>query len=168
MVDYCKLGHTEATKTRRFKVIGLLAKGATPMEIYKSINKEHRKKEIKEICLETIYKDIKEINKLYAKGDDTTLMAVQAQGATFYQHKIRELEAYAQTVKDDNPSVYLGVQKLLADMKEKDLKLKGAFIEKVEHIGGQTIEILMWRPEISVEPEKKEKKVESKTEKIES
>lgn len=161
-MDYCKLGTQEKTKTRRFKILGLLAKGATPPEISNSVNKQLEKAGEKPLSLDTIYLDIRHINKLYAEGDDTPLAAIRAQGETFYLQKIRELEQKAQDYKD-NPSVWLGIQKLLADLKEKDLKLKGAFVEKVEHSGEIKHVAIKWIEDAKALPPEP-KKVESKTE----
>ncbi len=161
-MDYCKLGTQEKTKTRRFKIIGLLAKGATPPEIQKSINKQLEAEEKKPLSLDMIYLDIRHINKLYAEGDDTTLAAIQAQGETFYQHMIRDLIRKAQDY-ESNPSVWLGIQKLLADLKEKDLKLKGAFVEKIEHTGEIRHVAVQWQKESENLPEPEKVEVSRRT-----
>jgi hypothetical protein len=122
MIDYAVLGKTEKTRARRFRVLMLLAKGAAPPEIRKMTG----------VALSTVYEDLRAIRRLQEAGSSVPLSVIVADGETWYQQKMRELEARAERVKDSNVPVWLGIQRTLIDLKRDDLKLKGAFVERNE------------------------------------
>lgn len=135
MLDYSKLGDHENTKARRFMVIGLMTKRASPPEIEKNINKALKEQGRRAVSLKTIYRDMKHIKNLIEDGDPLPPAIARAHGEEFYEQKIRELEAFASAVRKTNPNAYLGAQKELIKLQGELLKLQGASVERVEHTG---------------------------------
>ncbi len=135
MLDYTKLGDFENTKARRFMVIGLMTKRASPPEIEKNINKSLKDQGKRAVSLKTIYRDMKHIKDLIEAGDPLPPAIARAHGEEFYEQKIRELEAFASQTRKSNPNAYLGAQKELIKLQGELLKLQGASVERIEHTG---------------------------------
>ena len=122
MIDYNVLGDTVKTRERRFKVIQLQHKGLNQSEIARMM----------EVNPAQITRDLKHIRKLYADGEETPIKILQAEGASFFNMKIREYEGVAGKAKKNGMyNIWLGCQNKIIDLKIKELTMYGAFAERL-------------------------------------
>lgn len=126
-LNYTCLGKSDKIRNRRFKVLMLFLKGGTPAEIYINMNEQGIN-----ISKKIIYNDLSylRITPLH----DLPIDMVRDFGKSFYEIKITELERKLRR-NESNPSVWLGIQKLIKEYKDSSLKLQGAVIQKIEHTG---------------------------------
>lgn len=129
-IDYRALGPNAKLQHRRYKVLRLYLKGATPPEIAHMTGET-----IKTVDNDLQYLRTKQLNEL-------PLMIMKDMGNSFYELKIRELEAEIAKLPNKTPedirsysNTRLGYEKLIQKYKEQSLQLMGAFTERVEHTG---------------------------------
>lgn len=124
-LNYTCLGHNEKIRDRRYKVLTLFLKGASPKETANTTG----------MTIKQVYNDITFLrtNPLH----DLPIEMVRDFGKSFYEIKVTELERKLK-MNESNPSVWLGIQKLIKDYKDASLKLQGASNEVIEHIGEVT------------------------------
>lgn len=119
-INYTCLGRSEEIRDRRFKVLQFFLRGAKPAET----------SDIAGIDIKDVYNDL-----VYLRTHplhDLPLDMVRDFGKSFYELKISELERKL-TKHESNPTVWLGIQKLIKEYKDASLKLQGAATEKIEH-----------------------------------
>lgn len=118
-LNYTCLGHNETIRDRRYKVLTFFLKGATPQETANTTG----------MTIRQVYNDILFLrtNPLH----DLPIEMVRDFGKSFYEIKVTELERKLKA-NESNPSVWLGIQKLIKEYKDASLKLQGAVVEKVE------------------------------------
>lgn len=128
-LNYTCLGHNEKLRDRRYLVLTYFLKGATPNEI---ADFSEQNKKIKTITIKQVYNDIAYLRK--TPLHDLPVDIVKDFGKSFYELKVTELERKLRK-HEENPSVWLGIQKLIKDYKDASLKLQGASIEQIELSG---------------------------------
>ena len=136
-LDYTCLGPYDEIRKRRYFVLSLLIKNATPAEIVEMSIKSEKQEDltIKQVYNDLSYLRTHELHNL-------PLNMVRDINCSFFELKVTELERKANKY-ETNPSVWLGIQKLIGYYKEKSLQLQGALVEKVEHSGDMAF-ILKW------------------------
>lgn len=137
-INYKCLGHNDKMRVRRYYVLTYFLKGATPQEIAQ-FTEENPK--LKPITIKQVYNDIGYLRT--HPLHDLPVDIVKDFGKSFYEMKVTELERKLKK-HEENPSVWLGIQKLIKDYKDASLKLQGASVEKVEHTGDVGF-VLKWK-----------------------
>lgn len=128
-LNYECLGSNNKLRERRYTVLSYFIRGATPQEIA-AITELNNKD--KTITIKQVYNDIAYLRT--HELHDLPLNMLRDLNTSFYELKVTELERKLKK-HESNPSVWLGIQKLIIDVKDKSLKLQGAAVEKVEHSG---------------------------------
>jgi len=129
-MDFTCLGSNEKIRQRRYTVLKLYLKGLTPQEISKKTGLKQKH----------VYNDVLFLKT--HKLNDLPIEIYRDMGMSFYELKIKELESELEKHKQ-NPSVWLGVQKLIKEYKDTMLKLIGASNEKVECQGDVKVEFVI-------------------------
>jgi len=123
-MNYTCLGRNEKFRERRHRVLTLFLRGAKPAEIAEIMTLQDRGKGITEkTTVKTVYNDILFLRS--TKLHDLPVDLVRDLGNSFYESKITELERKLKA-NESNPSVWLGIQKLILDYKKESMKLLGA------------------------------------------
>lgn len=119
-LDYDRLGLNDKIRARRFKVLQLRNRGATPPEISHTLG----------VTYKTVQNDIRHIKQVQLHDQD--LKTIREDGANFYEIKIRELSALisAITPKDrqEHTNYILGLEKLIQTYKAESMKIQGAYL----------------------------------------
>lgn len=129
-INYICLGKSEKTRNRRYHVLSFYLKGAKPAEIFNLVSRMEGYEKYKQ---KDCYDDI-----AYLRShplNDLPLEMVRDFGKSFYEVKITELERKLINNESENPTIWLGIQKLILSYKMELLKLAGASVERVEHSG---------------------------------
>lgn len=129
-INYRCLGKSDKTRNRRYHVLSFYLKGAKPSEIHNLVSRMTGYEKYKQ---KDCYDDV-----AYLRShplNDLPLEMVRDFGKSFYEIKITELERKLIFNETENPTVWLGIQKLILSYKMELLKLTGASVERVEHSG---------------------------------
>lgn len=127
VVNYECLGKTAATRERRYKVLVFYLKGATPIEIAKLMGLKPKR-----ISNDIYFIKNNAINNL-------PLNIVRDLGQSFFEQKITELERKLKENETDM-RVWLGIQKLILEYKDRSLKMYGALFDGPETPGTIMVE----------------------------
>ena len=122
MIDYTCLGQNTEMRERRYDVLALFIKGATPQETHKILSKQKHPK----LTLKQVYND-----RLFFTTNP--LHNLPAEMARDFNLEVR-LDVF----KPDSKS-WIATQELIRKYKADSLKLQGLMNDKVEHSGDVTI-----------------------------
>jgi len=133
MIDYTCLGQNTEMRKRRYDVLSLFVKGATPQETANLLN----------LSIKQVYND----RLFFTTNPLHNLPAEMARdfNQSFYEMKVRELEGRLKDFKTDSKS-WLATQELIRKYKADSLKLMGLMNEKVE-LSGEVTTVLEVRYE---------------------
>ncbi len=125
-IDFTCLGQNPEMRQRRYDVLSLFVKGATPQETAELLNLPK--------------KQVENDRMFITKQPLHNLPAEMAKdfNLSFYEMKVRELEDKLEELKKDTRS-WIGTQELIRKFKADSLKLQGLMNDKVEHSGDITI-----------------------------
>ena len=118
-LNYTCLGSNENIRERRYKVLTFFLKGASPQETADYTG----------MTIKQVYNDITYLRT--HPLHDLPIDMVRDFGKSFYEIKVTELERKLKN-NESNPSVWLGIQKLIKDYKDASLKLQGAAPEVID------------------------------------
>lgn len=116
--NFAKLGANDAVRTRRFKVLQLYLRNATPPEIAYSLGLD-----VKQVYRDTVFLRGIQLN-------DLPLEIIRDMGTNFYEMEIRELHAQAATLdlgQKDDRKFYIDLKNAILKNKIESLKLQGAY-----------------------------------------
>jgi hypothetical protein len=132
--NYKKLGANDQMRLRRYKVLQLYLRGATPPEIAHTLGMEPK----------AVYNDIEFLRT--CQLNDMALDIIRDMGANFYEVKVRELSARISSIPAEdvrkNYSYILGLEKLIQKYKEESLKIQGAYLGTEDPETPQEIKII--------------------------
>jgi hypothetical protein len=124
------LGKSKTVQKRRYQILSLMVKGATPNDVLNIMNKGVEWSS--HITIKTINNDFEYI-RTHPLHDISTAIAKDFNNSV-YELKIRELEGMADGFKIDS-KVWLTLQELIRKTRVDSLKLQGLMNEKIEHDG---------------------------------
>jgi len=112
MIDYTCLGQNTEMRERRYDVLALFIKGATPQETHKILSKQKHP----DLTLKQVYND----RLFFTTNPLHSLPAEMARdfNQSFYEMKVRELEGRLKDFKTDSKS-WLATQELMGLMNDK-------------------------------------------------
>jgi len=125
-LNYTCLGQNDKIRKRRYNVLTFFLKGATPQEIADFTNNNP---DFEPITIKQVYNDIGYLRT--HPLHDLPIELVRDFGKSFYELKITELERKLKK-NEANPSVWLGIQKLIKEYKDASLKLQGAAVDQLD------------------------------------
>ena len=125
MIDYTCLGQNTEMRERRYDVLALFIKGATPQETHKILSKQkHPTLTLKQVYNDRLFFTTNPLHNLPAEmARDFNL--------SFYEVKIRELEVRLDVFKPDSKS-WIATQELIRKYKADSLKLQGLMNDKLD------------------------------------
>lgn len=129
-INYKCLGRTPKIQKRRYEILALTLKNATPAEISR----------ITGIDIKQVYNDIQYLNQNTTQHE-VSLEILKGMNASFLEMKIRELESNLNKLNKDS-RLWLDTQSKIIDIRDKLMKLQGVYVEKVEHTITEPVQII--------------------------
>lgn len=126
--NYIILGQNDDIRARRFRILQLYLRNATPPEIAHSLGLE----------LKQVYRDITFLRSI--RLNDLPIEIIRDMGSNFFEMKVRELQSRVAAIPEDevlkNSNYVLGLERLILQHKSESLKILGAYQDPDEHPTG--------------------------------